>query len=175
MIKRLLLAILFCTMLFFPVSCKRNEDAGVKKGTNQTAQKGTSRIQARIKETDLVILNRQNNYTDQLEKGYFSRSATSGPGTGVFIGKGFEFAKGPCSNIDGRWLQIHQWRSETLGCSGKLFSSDWCARLRADHSVQYSIHFLSWTIGPGSPAQKCMGECEKNNNQTAYVRTRFQP
>ena len=55
MIKRLLLAILFCTMLFFPVSCKRNEDAGVKKGTNQTAQKGTSRIQARIKETDLVL------------------------------------------------------------------------------------------------------------------------
>ena len=49
------------------------------------------------------VLNRQNNFIDRLERGYFTRRANSGPGTGQFVGKGFEFAKGNCKGLDKEW------------------------------------------------------------------------
>ena len=117
-----------------------------------------------------VVLNRQNDFIDELEKGRFERSGTSGPGTGQFKGEGFEFAKGSCLQLDKDWFKKKGWRSEMLGCGDQLFRSDWCARLKSDHSVQYTLHFLSWTIGPDGPRQLCLGDC--SNSQTTYIRTR---
>ena len=170
MIKRLLLILLSCTMLFLPISCKKKEDGSAGKSTHPSALEETFRIDSKKAGTVLVTLNRQNNYTDQLEKGYFSRSATSGLGTGIFIGRGFEFAKGACADVDKKGLKLQRWRPDVLGCSGKLFSSDWCVRLKTDHSIKYTLHFLSWTIGPDGPGQKCIGDCEMSKNQTAYIR-----
>ena len=161
-------------MLFWTVACKKKEDDGIRKRTDPSSLQETPSIDSKKTEAVLISLNRQNNYTDQLEKGCFSRSAASGPGTGVFIGKGFEFAKGACANIDDKRPTLHRWKPDDLGCSGKLFSSDWCARLKTDHSIKYTLHFLSWTIGPEGPGQKCIGDCEKNKNQTAYIRERVQ-
>ena len=119
-----------------------------------------------------VALTKENNYTDQLEHGVFTRSATSGTGTGRFIGRGFEFAKGSCPDLDQSWLSAKGWRPHTLGCGRMLLESDWCARLRADHSVRYTLRFLSWTIGPEKPNQRCLGKCKENNNRTTYMRIR---
>jgi len=117
-----------------------------------------------------VTLSGKNNYTDQFSKGSFTRSKTSGPGTGMFTGKEFEFAKGSCRNLDPKWLEKYGWRSQTLGCSGMLLKSDWCARLKKNNSVKYTLRFQSWTIGPPGPRQKCKGRCEENNNKTSYIR-----
>ncbi len=125
-------------------------------------------------DSEYVALNRMNNFTDRPARGLFTRNATSGQGTGQFVGKEFEFAKGDCKNLDKKWLKRYGWKSHTLGCSGKLLNSDWCARLLSDHSVKYTLHFLSWTIGPDGPKQRCRGDCESSNNQTAYIRTRSQ-
>lgn len=170
--RLLLLVMIYLTVLVGFMSCTKKDgmDSSEKTGTPILEKKGNAI--KRDNATSYVVFNRQNNYTDQLETGYFSRSATSGTGTGVFVGKGFEFKKGVCGNIDGKGLKTHRWRPDTLGCSGKLFTSDWCARLKTDHSVQYTLHFLSWTIGPEGPNQKCIGDCEKNDNKTAYIRGR---
>jgi len=172
MIKRTLLIVLSLIMLLAPVSCTKNEEIGAGKKEQTPALKKKSHTVSKKTEPVVIILNLQNNYTDQLEKGYFSRAATSGSGTGEFVGTGFEFGKGACANIDEKGLKTHRWRPDALGCSGKLFSSDWCARLKTDHSIKYTLHFLSWTIGPEGPGQKCIGDCEKKKNQTAYIRER---
>jgi len=102
---------------------------------------------------EYVALSKENNYTDQLEHGFFTRSATSGTGTGRFVGSKFEFAKGSCRKLDKNWLKANGWRSHTLGCSGMLLDSDWCARLKADASFSIlddrspEIHAaLSWEM-----------------------------
>lgn len=166
------LIIMLLIMLLCMVSCSKKEETDPGKNDIMPPLKQESNTDSTHGDTVHVILSRQNKFTDQLEKGYFSRAATSGPGTGQFVGIGFEFAKGACNNIDVKGLKTHRWRPDTLGCSGKLFSSDWCARLKTDHSVQYTLHFLSWSIGPEGSNQKCIGDCEKNNNQTAYIRER---
>jgi len=173
--RLLLLVIIFLILLLSFMSCTKKDemDSSEKTAPPTLEQKGNTIIKDAA--TSYVALTHLNNFTDQLEKGYFSRAATSGPGTGEFVGKEFEFVKGDCANIDEKWLKTHRWRPDALGCSGKLFSSDWCARLKADHSIKYTLRFLSWTVGPEDKKQQCIGDCEKNNNQTAYVRTRFQP
>jgi hypothetical protein len=120
----------------------------------------------------LVILESRNDYRDCFEHGCFTRGAYSGAGTGPFMGSGFEFAKGACDALSGRQDADRRWKSRTLGCSERLLDSDWCARLKSDPSVQYTLHFYSWTVGPKRPGQHCEGRCADTNNKTAYLRTR---
>ena len=119
-----------------------------------------------------IILSSENKFTDTFKEGSFTRSGNSGPGTGQFIGRAFEFAKGNCYNIDPKWLKDHGWIPDSPGCGGMLLQSDWCARLKSKHEIKYTLHFLSWTKGPEGPNQKCMGDCVQNNNHTAYIRIR---
>ncbi len=170
--RLLLLGIIFLILLLGFMSCTKKDemDSSEKTAPPTLEQKGNT-ITKDVA-TSYVVLTHLNNFTDQLEKGYFSRASTSGPGTGEFVGKGFEFAKGACANIDEKWVMKRGWRSYALGCSRQLLRSDWCARLKEDHSVKYTLHFLSWTSGPDGPVQQCIGDCEKNNNKTAYIRER---
>lgn len=118
-----------------------------------------------------VILTAENNFTDKLEKGSFTRSADEGPGTGMFVSEGFEFTQGGCAEIIDRGPNNYTWTSGLLnGCSkNTLLKSDWCGRLIDDKSTMYTLRFLSWASAGGD--QACLGECEKYNNQTAYLRT----
>ncbi len=120
-------------------------------------------------EVHRVVLSRANQYTDQLERGQFTREGTSGPGTGQFMGKGYEFAKGDCRALDQQWLSKKGWKADILGCGGIVLNSDWCARYRSDHQVKYTLHFISWTIGPEGEKQRCKGHCA-NNKHTVYER-----
>ncbi len=120
----------------------------------------------------LVVLSNLNGYADHLEGGRFTRSGNSGAGTGPFMGNGFEFAKGACQSLDADMTDNRRWRFQTLGCSRQLLDSDWCARVKSDPYVQYTLHFISWTIGPEGPGQRCQGRCQETGNKTAYIRTR---
>jgi hypothetical protein len=117
-----------------------------------------------------VTLNTENNFTDKLEKGSFTRSADEGPGTGMFVSEGFEFTQGNCAEIIDRGPNNFTWTAGLLsGCSkNTLLKSDWCGRLIDDRSVMYTLRFLSWA---SAGDQACLGECAKYNNQTAYLRT----
>jgi len=170
--RLLLLVMISLIVLLSFMSCTKKDemDSSEKTGTPTLEKKGSTITKNAA--TSYVALNHLNNFTDQIENGHFSRSGTSGPGTGEFVGKGFEFAKGECTNIDEKWVKTRGWRSYALGCSRQLLRSDWCARLKDDHSVKYTLHFLSWTSGPDGPGQQCIGDCEKNNNQTEYIRER---
>jgi len=119
-----------------------------------------------------VILEKNNGYLDTFDQGYFARAGTSGTGTGPFVGKGFEFSKGECKGPDDDMVVEGHWRSHTLGCSRQLLETDWCARKISDPSIRYTLHFLSWTVGPEGKGQRCQGLCKANRNQTAYFRTR---
>jgi hypothetical protein len=122
-------------------------------------------------EIQRIVLSRANQYTDQLERGQFTREGISGPGTGQFMGKGYEFAKGDCRALDKKWLSKNGWKEDILGCGGIVLSSDWCARYRSDHRVQYTLRFISWTIGPEGEKQRCKGDCSKYK-YTVYIRIR---
>ena len=112
-----------------------------------------------------VTLNKENGYKDNLESGYFTREFTSGPGTGVFIGKGYEFSKGPCNSTSFRGF----WTYEFLGCGEEIFKTDWCACLRDEPSLNYTLRFFSWTT---TPDQNCTGDCNQSLNLTSYARVK---
>lgn len=172
--RRMMLAWTFLMVVMNPVSCMKSEDTASNKETRPSVPENRANSISNVTNGIRVVLNHENNFIDQLEHGCFTRAGHSGPGTGPFVGEGFEFAKGSCWNIDNEWLETHGWTSHTLGCSRMLLSSDWCARLEVDHAEKYTLHFLSWTIGPTRPEQRCMGDCESNENQTVYVRTKVQ-
>jgi len=171
-ITKQIFIVMFLTTALIVGCTYKSEDADSDKKPGKTALKRHEKAAFRHGGSKHVVLNKQNNFTDVLEQGCFTRIATSGPGTGEIIGKGFEFAKGDCINLEKKWLKTHDWQPDILGCSLRLLRSDWCARLKTDHSVKYTLHFLSWTIGPEGPEQRCMGDCAGNNNQTAYMRRR---
>lgn len=122
-------------------------------------------------EIQRVTLSDTNRYTDRLEKGHFTREGTSGPGTGQFIGMGYEFAKGCCGALEKQWLSKNGWKADILGCGGTVLSADWCARYRSDHGVKYSLHFISWTMGSEGVKQRCKGDCG-SPKRTVYERVR---
>ena len=119
------------------------------------------------------IIETQKNPVDNVMGGNFTRDSTSGPGTGKFIGRGFEFRAGNCTNPEGAGKvpgKMRRWREEELGCERALLDSDWCARSLEDDSIYYTLRFISWSIGP--EAGKCIGACNETANNTAYIRVK---
>ncbi len=184
MIKKELIIILLIALLLVAGLLVKTEkkgldsnimDTNIPESSTSVSQPVTDNPKLGTDKKVYVALKLENDYTDSLEQGCFTRSADSGPGTGQFEGIGYEFAKGSCENMNEKWLEKRGWRVRTLGCSRQLLKSDWCARLKSDHSVKYTLHFLSWTSGSKGPKQRCLGDCEGNDNLTAYIRTVSKP
>ncbi len=122
-----------------------------------------------------VRLTPENNYIDPLSDGlFFTRDFSSGPGTGKFIGnKGkFEFTRGNCKELlnapDTDNKKKIRWQKKIKKCREQILACEWCARLKEDHSVSYTISFLSWSI----KNKTCVGDCSEHENMAAYVRVR---
>ena len=119
-----------------------------------------------------VRLTSENKFTDTLSENLlFTRDKTSGPGTGKFIGNGFEFAEGKCedlNNLSDTDKKRIRWRNRVNKCQSEILQSDWCARQKDDPAESYSLTFLSWTISN----DECEGACKENDNKTAYIRVK---
>jgi hypothetical protein len=168
--------IVFCLFLFLISSggaTGGNSFSSASSDTKKTIPKNEKANNPDSPRSIHVILSKANNFMDKVDGGYFSRGGGSGPGTGPFIGEGFEFARGSCSDLDPKWLNKRGWKYLTLGCHRMLLESDWCARLKSDRSKHYTLHFLSWTVGAAGARQRCIGDCENNQNRTAYIRTKL--
>jgi hypothetical protein len=119
-----------------------------------------------------VRLTSENKFTDTLSGNLlFTRDKTSGPGTGKFIGNGFEFAEGKCedlNNLSDTDKKLIRWRNRVNKCQSEILENDWCARQKDDPAESYSLTFLSWTISN----DECEGACKENDNKTAYIRVK---
>lgn len=118
----------------------------------------------------LVMFDRSNGFRDDLEEGYFTRNFTSGPGTGIFIGRDYEFAWYECNSSEIAKIEKSKWVQTELGCGIGLLSRKWCAREKNNPSLNYTLEFVAWTTGP--LPDLCEGYCDFTNNRTAYIRTR---
>jgi len=125
-----------------------------------------------------VRLTPENNYIDHLSDDlFFTRDATSGPGTGKFMSGNyrFEFTRGNCKDLmnapdTGDGEKKITWKRKITQCQERILLCEWCARLKEDHSVSYTISFISWSIGK----DECVGDCAEHDNMAAYVRVRSQ-
>lgn len=108
----------------------------------------------------LVELSEKNDYTYSVEKGFFSRSGSSGDGTGIFIGKNFVFKRGKC-NSSKRFK-----RDGTIGCLMGNLNEIWCAKNKKEEAIKFEIKFKSWLISN----KKCIGDCPNNNTSFLIIR-----
>jgi hypothetical protein len=107
------------------------------------------------------FLNEENSYTSN----NITRMGDSGPGTGRIFSKGREFAFGNCSIVH----NDDDWMFETPGCSSKILKKEICVREKNHPEMNFTVYFLSWTVGPDNQNQRCLGECEENDDTTAFL------
>lgn len=108
-----------------------------------------------------IYLNEENNYSFLTLK----REGTSGPGTGKLIGDNMEFAFGKCDKLNKTAI----WKKKSPGCSSEILNKEICVREIENPQKNYTIYFISWTIGNGIE-KKCEGNCESTLNQTAFLK-----
>jgi hypothetical protein len=118
----------------------------------------------------------ENNYADPLGDALvFTRDFASGPGTGKFTSrdKKFEFTRGNCRDVinisDPKEKKKIRWKKKIKKCQESILECDWCARLKEDTSVSYTISFLSWTI----KNEDCVGDCNEHDNLSSYIRMKY--
>jgi hypothetical protein len=101
---------------------------------------------------------------------FLTRDATSGPGTGRFVGGGFVFCKGSCDEVLKEGGETKgppiRWFKKINQCRERILENDWCALSKSNKQEAYTVKILSWPIEQSD----CTGDCAEHDYQTAYIR-----